>query len=145
VGVRGYAGAGGHLLRVAVRAKPPAEPRFSGGILLDNLVRERLRAGTPGGRATAGHVSDAFWWGGTAIPLLVDVPVALLAHDNTEVAGQLAMMDLEAFAVAGVVNRSMELTLGRGRPGAIAAAAPTPRSTPAALPTAPSACPAATP
>jgi membrane-associated phospholipid phosphatase len=115
-----YAGTavlGAATLALQFRVEAPSQPRFSGGVLFDGFAREHLRAGTAAGRARAGRVSDLFWWGGTAVPLLVDVPVALFAHRNPGVAGQLTMMNLEAFALAGFTNRLVELGAGRGRPG----------------------------
>jgi membrane-associated phospholipid phosphatase len=108
---------GASTLVLQFAATPPSQPRFSGGILFDDFARGRLRAGSPEGRARAGRISDLVWWGGTAVPFLVDIPLALVGHRNRAVAGQLTMMNLEAFAVAGFVNRVLELEVGRGRPG----------------------------
>jgi len=108
---------GATTLALQFGATPPSQPRFSGGVLFDDFARSHLRASTPEGRARAGRISDIFWWGGSAVPLLLDVPIALVAHRSPEVAGQLTLMNLEAFAVAGLVNRILELEVGRGRPG----------------------------
>lgn len=97
--------------------KPPAQPRFTGGFFLDDFARDRLRAGTASGRKNAARISDLFWYGSLAFPLLVDLPIALLVRDSPEVAGQMMLMNLQAFAVAGVVDRTLQLTVGRGRPG----------------------------
>jgi membrane-associated phospholipid phosphatase len=95
---------------------PPEQPRWSGGILFDGAVRGWLRADSLAGRESAGRVSDLLWMGGSLFPFLVDLPVALIAHKQPGVAWQLLMMDLEAFAVAGMLNRLLEFEVGRARP-----------------------------
>jgi membrane-associated phospholipid phosphatase len=113
-----YAGTallGAATLSLQFFATPPRRSRFSGGLLFDDAVRSGLRAGTPGGRARARSISDATWYGGMALPFVLDVPVALVRGDG--VGGQMLAMDLEAFAVSGMINRLFELELGRARPG----------------------------
>jgi membrane-associated phospholipid phosphatase len=95
---------------------PPAQPRWQGGVLFDDAFRGWLRAETPEGRARANHVSDMVWLGGSAVPFVIDLPIVLLAHRQPQVAWQILMMDLEAYAVAGFIGRTMHLELGRGRP-----------------------------
>jgi membrane-associated phospholipid phosphatase len=99
------------------RNNPPlAEPRWRGGILFDDAARGWLRAGTPEGRARANQVSNVLWLGGSAVPFVIDLPVALLVHGQPQVAWQLLAMDLEAYAVAGFVNRTLHFEVARGRP-----------------------------
>jgi membrane-associated phospholipid phosphatase len=97
-------------------AVPPDQPRRTGGILFDGAVRGWLVAKTPGGRAGARKMSDVLWLGGSAFPFVVDLPVALLAHRQPVLTWQLLMMDLEAYAVSGFVNRLLENEVGRARP-----------------------------
>jgi membrane-associated phospholipid phosphatase len=94
----------------------PAEPHWSGGILFDGAVRNWLRASSPEGRARAQKLSDGLWMAGTAYPFVIDLSVALFAHRQPAVAWQLAMMDLEAYAVTGFINRYLEFEVGRARP-----------------------------
>lgn len=102
-----------------MRSTTHAKPRWTGGILFDGAARSWLRATTAEGRARAGKISDMLWLGGGAFPLVVDLPVALIAHRKPEVAWQMLMMDLEAFAVAGLLNRVLELEVGRARPSTV--------------------------
>lgn len=97
---------------------PPARPHWEGGVLFDDQLRSWLRAESPGGRARAQKISDVLWLSGSLYPAVVDLPVALLVHRNPKVAWQLAMMDLEASALAGFVNRVLEFETGRARPSA---------------------------
>jgi membrane-associated phospholipid phosphatase len=95
---------------------PPERPAWKGGVLFDDSVRGWLRAETPEGRARAGKVSDTLWLGGSAYPFVVDLPLVLLVHRQPDVAWQMLMMNLEAYAVAGFLNRVMHFNLGRARP-----------------------------
>jgi membrane-associated phospholipid phosphatase len=112
----GTAAFGAATLYVDRYAPPPAAPRWRGGILFDDAARGWLRAGTPEGRARAGHISDVLWVSGSAVPFVIDLPVALLVHGEPQVAWQLLAMDLEAYAVAGFVNRTLHVGVARGRP-----------------------------
>lgn len=112
----GTAAFGAATLAIDHVATLPAEPRWTGGILFDDSVRGWLRADSADGRRRAGTVSDRLWLGGSAVPFVVDLPVALLAHRQPEVAWQLLMMDLEAYSVAGFFNRLLHFEAGRGRP-----------------------------
>jgi membrane-associated phospholipid phosphatase len=94
----------------------PDQPHWSGGILFDGAARSWLRASSPEGRATAQHLSDRLWLAGTAYPFVIDLSVALFAHRQPAVAWQMAMMDLEAYAVTGFLNRVLEFEVGRARP-----------------------------
>lgn len=96
---------------------PPETPRWRGGILFDDDVERALAAG-PQGRQRARVVSDVLWYGGGALPFLVDLPVAWLAHRKPDVAGQMLLMNLEAFAIAGALNRVLQFETGRARPAA---------------------------
>jgi membrane-associated phospholipid phosphatase len=115
-----YAGTlalGATFLTLQLGLQPPAQPRFSGGVFLDGFARDHLRATSAAGRKTAGRVSDLFWYGSLAFPFLIDAPVAATVRGSPDVAGQMVLMNAQAFAVAAVVDRTMQLTLGRGRPG----------------------------
>jgi membrane-associated phospholipid phosphatase len=101
---------------------PPATPGWSGGILFDDAVRDWLRADTRPARERAGTISDVLWYAGSAYPFVVDLPVALFAHRQPRVMWQLGMMNLEAFAVAGFLNRFIMFGVGRARPSAASCA-----------------------
>jgi membrane-associated phospholipid phosphatase len=97
-------------------SKPPDTPRRQGGILIDEAFRGWVRAESPDGRQRARKLSDLLWLGGTAVPFLVDLPVVLVGHRQPGLAGQLLLMDLEAYSVTGLVNLALEVGVGRGRP-----------------------------
>lgn len=101
----------------------PAQPKWQGDNAFDDAFRGWLRADTVDGRARAGTIGDALWLGGTAMPFVVDVPVAFLAHRQPRVAWQLLMMDLEANAVSGFINNALFYEVGRGRPSYASCAA----------------------
>ena len=55
-------------------------------------------------------------YAGYVVPFGVDLPVVLLGHRQLGVTWQLLMMDLEANAVAGLINNTLFYEVGRGRP-----------------------------
>jgi hypothetical protein len=67
----------------------PDQPNWQGGILFDNAVRGWLRGGSEGTRASARLLSDRLWFGGSAYPFVVDLPVALFVADEPPPAGPL--------------------------------------------------------
>jgi membrane-associated phospholipid phosphatase len=98
--------------------QPPAEPHWGGPILFDTAVRGWLRGRTPQARANAQRLSDRLWLGGSAYPFVIDLPVALLVRRQPGIAWQMTMMDLEAYAVTGFLNRLLEFQVGGARPSA---------------------------
>jgi membrane-associated phospholipid phosphatase len=112
----GTAAFGAGTLYLTETSGVPERPSWQGGALFDDGVRGWLRAETREGRMRAGAVSDVFWLGGSAYPFVIDLPVALLAHRQPQVAWQMLMMNLEAYAVAGFINRAMHFNVGRTRP-----------------------------
>lgn len=101
----------------------PAQAKWQGDNAFDDTVRGWLVGDTRDGRAQAGEIGDVLWLGGTAMPFVVDLPVALVAHRQPRVAWQLLMMDLEANAVAGFINNALFYEVGRGRPSYASCAA----------------------
>jgi len=97
-------------------APPPAEPKWQGDNAFDDAFRSWLRADTRAERERAGAVSDVLWKGGMYFPFAVDVPVILLAHRQPGVAWQVLMMDVQATAVAQVINGALFYEVGRARP-----------------------------
>jgi len=93
------------------------EPNWRGPVLFDESVRDVLRGGTPATREAAQTASDAFYYAGLAYPYLVDVvAVAWLTRESPDVAGQMALIDTEAFAVTGFLSFLSNATLKRERP-----------------------------
>jgi len=96
----------------------PQEPRWQGPNWFDDTLRGWLRADTPDGRHLSQYASDRLTELGYMLPFAVDVPAALLVHHQPGVAWQLLMMNLEAFAVAGLLNNILFYEVGRARPSA---------------------------
>jgi membrane-associated phospholipid phosphatase len=108
---------------VRYKEPPPDKPRWIGRNPFDDAVRAWLRGDSAGSRETAVKVSDYLTWVGTAYPYAVDLPVVLLVHREPGVMWQLLMMDLQANAVAGLINNTLYHVAGRGRPDAADCAA----------------------
>lgn len=88
---------------------------WDGGILFDEAARSGLRLRTREARTVTASISDGIYYGLLAFPLLVDLPLAGLVHKNGELVVQMLAMDLESFAVGGVLAMSFE-KVGRARP-----------------------------
>jgi membrane-associated phospholipid phosphatase len=112
----GTAAVGAVSLDLYYFERPPAQARWQGDNAFDDTIRGWLRADTVGGRAEAVAASDVLWLAGTAMPFVVDLPVALLVHRQPRLTWELLMMDLEANAVAGFINNASFIFVGRGRP-----------------------------
>jgi membrane-associated phospholipid phosphatase len=108
---------------VRYKEPPPAKPRWIGLNPFDDAVRSWLRGGSASSRQTAVTVSDWLTWTGTAYPYAIDLPVVLFIHREPGVMWQLLMMDLQANAVAGLINNTLYHVAGRGRPDAADCAA----------------------
>jgi hypothetical protein len=97
--------------------KSPSTARWDKPILFDADARSALRAGSPGARSRAATASD---FGYAGLPLYaIGVEAGLvtwLGRDKRDVALQLALINLEALAINGVLTRVTEKTVGRSRP-----------------------------
>lgn len=92
-------------------------PRWTGGVLVDDGVRDALRLSSPAARRRAQDVGTKLYFGALAFPYLVDVAgTSLLVHRNPEIAAQLALMDTEVFALVGVLNFGLTNAIARQRP-----------------------------
>jgi membrane-associated phospholipid phosphatase len=112
----GTAAVGAVSLYLYHYAPLPAQAKWQGDNAFDDTIRGWLRADTAAGRAQAANASDLLWLAGTAMPFVVDLPVALLVHRQPRLTWELLMMDLEANAVAGFINNASFAFVGRGRP-----------------------------
>jgi membrane-associated phospholipid phosphatase len=107
----------GAAIGIEVIASAPAQPHFRGGILFDNWVRKELRGQTQASQSRAQQWSTKFFKGSVLVPFVVDDYFgALSLHENSELAVQMAAIDLEAFSVAGVASLGAEKFAGRARP-----------------------------
>lgn len=93
------------------------EPNWRGPILSDGAVHDELRATTSDGRRTAQTLGDAFYYGGLAYPFVVDaLAVTLVGHGKADVAGQMTLINTEAFAITGFLSFLSNATIRRERP-----------------------------
>lgn len=96
---------------------PPAEARWQGGVLFDDGVRSALRADSRAGRDRARAVGDTTYITGALLPTLLDgLIVTLGAHGASDVAGQMLLINVEAYAVAAALLVGSENLFARARP-----------------------------
>lgn len=110
-GIFGLAAAGVFLM-----AKGPATPRWTGGILFDNAVRDALRLRTPSGRDASRTAGDVTAFTAVLVVAGVDSLLVPLVRGSGEVAVQALLVDAEAFAVNALVTTSAYTFIGRARP-----------------------------
>lgn len=111
--------AGGGLLYIGDMLLIPRceEAIWHGPILWDGAVRDGLRAGARGTRETTADVSDYLFTGSVLHNLVFDnLLVALALHQDPELAFQLSVMNLEAYAIAGALTGLIKTGAGRERP-----------------------------
>jgi membrane-associated phospholipid phosphatase len=122
----GVAAATAVLLQLVLKA--PEAPRWSGGFFFDDAARRTLVASSPSGRSRAALASDVGYYGLMAYPLLVDAAfVTWMGRGQADAAAQLALMDVQALAINGLLTTLLQRTVGRNRPdaqGCVAPAAP---------------------
>jgi membrane-associated phospholipid phosphatase len=108
----------GTVTLLAEQAQPQFEsPRWSGGILLDDALRDLLRARSAEGNLRAVENSDRLFRLALVSPLVLDVWVlALGVHRSPDVALQLLLMNVEALAFTGSVVLATQLLTRRARP-----------------------------
>ena len=84
---------------------PPSEPRWRGGILFDDAVRDAVRLESASGRQRLRSVGDMPYYFAPLLPLIVDpLVVSWLVRDDPKLAYNLAFMGLEAFSYAGLTS-----------------------------------------
>jgi membrane-associated phospholipid phosphatase len=84
---------------------PPNEPRWRGGILFDDAVRDATRLDSASGRQRLRSVGDVPYYLAPLLPLIVDpLVVSWLVRDDPKLAYNLAFMGLEAFSYAGLTS-----------------------------------------
>jgi membrane-associated phospholipid phosphatase len=90
--------------------------------VIDTPVRDLLRARTRRGRETAARVGDAFWYVSTGYSLLETATVPLLFDGDPRLSLQIALINVETFAVNTLLTRLPHKTVGRVRPNQIGCA-----------------------
>ncbi len=93
------------------------EPNWTGGILIDDGVRDGLRLNSARARERAQDVGTKLYFGALAFPFVVDVlGASLIAHRSPDVAAQTALIDTEVFALVGLLNFGLTNLVARQRP-----------------------------
>lgn len=91
-------------------------PRFVGGILFDDAVRNALRVHSPSALQTVWALSDAVDVSLVALVFGLDSLGVPLLRGSPDVALQLGLMDAEAYAFSSVVTIGLYDSVGRARP-----------------------------
>jgi membrane-associated phospholipid phosphatase len=84
--------------------EPPHDPRWQGGILFDDSVREGLRLKSPSARQRLRSLGDLPYYAAAVIPLVVDPVVAQVGYGDTKAAVNLGLVGLEAFSYVGLLS-----------------------------------------
>ena len=93
------------------------EAVWHGPILWDGAVRNAVRAEVRGQRETAADVSDVLFTGSVLHNLVFDnLLIALGLHQDPDLAFQLSVINLEAYAIAGALTGLIKTATGRERP-----------------------------
>lgn len=103
---------------IALALAPPASnPRWTGGVLFDDGMRDALRVDDPGTRRTLRSVGDMSYFAAPVLPLLVDsLIVSLLVRADKRAAANLALISAEAFSYTGLLTFSALRGAARERP-----------------------------
>jgi membrane-associated phospholipid phosphatase len=112
--VTGLAGAAS--IGIYLRIPNPDPPHWTGGILFDEAVRNALRLHTRKRLATARFTSDVFALTTVTWVVGIDSMVVPLVRRKLDVAGQLTLMDAEAYALSTLITNSIFKLAGRARP-----------------------------
>jgi membrane-associated phospholipid phosphatase len=96
---------------------PPAEPRWTGGILFDDAVRGALRADSAADRRRLRTIGDWPYYTAGVLPLLIDpLLVSLAVNGDPKAAVNLELVSLEAFSYAGLLSFVSTRISVRARP-----------------------------
>jgi membrane-associated phospholipid phosphatase len=110
-------GTGLATLIIAGAIGPNEQAPNRGAVLLDDEVRSSLRARSRRGQHAAQDASDVFLAINSAYPLLVDaMAVAWIYRDSPEVAKQMALINVEVYAVTSALTTLAKISASRQRP-----------------------------
>jgi membrane-associated phospholipid phosphatase len=85
--------------------EPPHDPRWEGGILFDDALRDGLRLASQSDRQRVRALGDLPYYAAGVIPLVIDpVLVAWLGHGDPKAAVNLGLVGLEAFSYVGLLS-----------------------------------------
>jgi membrane-associated phospholipid phosphatase len=96
--------------------KPDREAHWDRPILFDSGVRNLLRLGSPGARATASSISDVLFVASYLYPAFDDLVVAWGLRGSPSVAWQMAVIDAQAYALTFALNGAAKRVTSRARP-----------------------------
>jgi membrane-associated phospholipid phosphatase len=109
--------AGGAMTLAAAVIKPASKAAFSGAILFDDAARDALRPGNIQTRYAFRDASDVGVSLAVTWPFFMDSLVtAWWYRGSRDVAQEMALIDLETFAVSGAVQGVTNVLVGRERP-----------------------------
>jgi membrane-associated phospholipid phosphatase len=95
----------------------PDHARLQGGLLFDRPMQDLLRLSNSDHRLMADTLSDFGFFGLQLYPFVVDVLlVSLIIHELPDIALELAVMTLQAFAISNTVVTFTKKVVGRERP-----------------------------
>jgi membrane-associated phospholipid phosphatase len=110
-GVAGLGSIGAYFLLTA-----PTTPHWTGGLLLDNQIRDAFRLRSQRSRDMARTLSNVTAVSATVVAVGVDSFLVPLLRHKSDVAQQLVLMDAESFAVSTLITTTTFSTSGRARP-----------------------------
>lgn len=107
---------GAAAIGVFTLGSPRESPRWTGGILFDDSLRDLLRVRSPGARERVRTLSDIT--GITSVMLAVGIDSIFVPawRQSPRVVLQLLLLDAEAFALNGLLTSSTLYVAGRARP-----------------------------
>ncbi len=94
----------------------PKPPHWTGGILFDEALRHAVRLETRKRLGTARFTSDVFALTTVTWVVGIDSLAVPLVRRKSDVAGQLTLLDAEAYAVSTLITNSIFKLAGRARP-----------------------------
>ena len=103
----------------------PEAPRWTGGILFDDAIRNAVRARNPGARDAVRLASDITLITSIVQVALVDSIIIPLAENSSDVAWQLSLMNAQAFALDTLLSTLLYKVAARARPSYWRSAMPT--------------------
>lgn len=110
--VTGVTGAGLITLYIV----PRVPPTWGGPLLFDGALRNTFRTDSPTVRDNWQRWSTWGYYTMVAYPLLIDGLAVPLARGKGDVAAQVSLINLEAFAITGFLFRATESLVRRARP-----------------------------
>ncbi len=109
--------AGAGLTLTAAIVQPSATHKLSGGVLFDESVRDALRADTLADRYIFRDASDVGLSLSVTWPFVADALVtAWWYRGSREVAEEMSLIDLQAFAISGALQGAANVLVSRERP-----------------------------